>query len=394
MPFFIGSGGNSVTVAVDNSMCRPGSTITGNAYVNIMTPTNFTGVYLKVKGHENVYWVEHQTRTRTVYRNGQSQTETYTVEVPHVGKRQIFKTEYMILQGGQMLQGQYTVPFSFMIPMGIPGSFELSGKDYSCSVRYAVKAKVAVPGMLKSDLKHQAPLTVIQPPPAFSTNISANALANVITWCCVNRGQAQLAFQADKDAFYTGEQVFLTASADNKSKSELKRLTIKLRRSLTITAGDGRSFHIEETVSERLYPGLKPFTSVENLAMQLDIPSNAPQMCFGSTIQCLYSVRLAGKVSWGKDATCTVPAFIYIPFREVPQAFQLAPTWQPVVLQPVTLMVTTPVLVPPPITLAMFPEYETMHATAPPAPGTPMMQQVPITPAGPQMIQHAVQMNP
>lgn len=374
MAFFVGSGGNSVTVGIDNSMCRPGSTISGNTYVNIVTPTNFSGVYLKVKGQENVYWVEHQTRTRTVYRDGKSHTETYTVDIPHVGKRRIFKTEYMILQGGQMLQGQYTVPFSFMIPSGIPGSFELSGVDYTCSVRYAVKAKVVIPGMLKSNLKHEAPLTVIQPPPAFSTNISASATANVIIWCCFNRGQAQLGFHTDKDAFFTGEQVLVTASADNRSKSELKRLTIKLRRSLTITAGDGRSFHIEQTVSERLYPGLKPFTSVEQLAMQLDIPANAPQMCFGSTIQCLYSVRLAGKVSFGRDATCTVPAFIYIPFREIAQLVQLAPTWQPVVLQQVAMVMTSPVLVPPPMTLAMYPEAETMYATAPPMPESPVNQ--------------------
>lgn len=380
MPFFLGSGGNSVSVALDNSVCRPGAILSGNAYIDIVTPTNFTGIQLKIKGKEKVHWTEHRTEHRTIHyrENGESRTrqESYTVHVPHFGKRQIFKTIATILQGGTMLQGQFCVPFSFKLPDGIPGSFALSGRDYTCSVEYAAKVVVRVPGLLKSDLRSEVPITVIQPPPPFAHQISASTTADVTVMCCFKRGTADLSFRTAKDSFYTGEMVSVTADINNNSKSDLKKVTIKLRRSLTITAGDGRSFHIEETISEQQHPGVKAFTSVRELHMNLNIPANTPQQCFATSIQCLYSVRLSGKVSWGKDATCTVPSFVYHPYFEQPVIPQFAQAWQPVVIQPVNLALQTPILVPPPVTLEMYPEFQTMNASAPPI--SPVMQSSPV----------------
>ncbi len=271
-----------------------------------------------------------------------------------------------------MLQGQFCVPFSFKLPEGIPGSFMLAGNDYKCSVEYAAKVVVRVPGLLKSDLRSQTPITVIQPPPPFTSQISASAMSDITVMCCFNRGTAELSFRTAKDTFYTGEAVSVTANVINNSKSRLKRMAIKLRRSLTITARDGRTFHKEETISEQQYPGVDPFSSVNDLLMNLNIPHNTPQQCFGTTIQCLYSVRLAGKVGWGTDATCTVPAFIYHPYIEQPVIPQFAPAWQPVVVQPIVLAVQTPVLIPPPVTLEMYPDFTTMNASAPPQ--SPHMQ--------------------
>lgn len=371
MPFYIGSGGNSVTVALNNSVCRPGGIIDGTAYVNIVTPTNFTGVYLKIKGKEKVMIIERQTRHRTVTYtvNGRTETrqESYKVDVPHYGKRQIFKTMSLLLPGGTMLQGQFSIPFSFKLPDMIPGSFALSGTDFSCSVEYASKIIVRVPGMLKSDLRDQTSMIVIQPPPPFPSSIIGSASSNITLMCCVGRGTADISFRTDKDAFYTGESVFVSADVNNNSKTKLSRLTIKLRRSLRLTASDGYSRYFEETVSEQQYPGLQPFTSVKDLSMNLKVPSNLPQQCFGSSIQCLYSVRLAGKVRWGKDATCTVPALVYHPYVEAPVVPQFPTVWQPTMIQPVAMVLETPALVPPPVSLDMYPGFETMHPSAPPS---------------------------
>ena len=370
MPFYLGSGGNSVNASLSNSVCRPGSFLSGNAYIDIVTPTNFSAVELKIKGKECVHWVEHQTRHKTVtyQENGQTRTrqESYTVQVPHNGNRQIFKTVAIILPGGTMMQGQFVVPFSFKLPENIPGSFALSGTDFRCSVEYAAKVVVRVPGLLKSDLRNQIPIVVIQPPPTFSSQIIASTVVDVTVMCCVNRGRAEMSFSTTKEAFFTGESAIVTSNVNNNSKSDLKRLTIKLRRSLTITANDGRSFHIEQTISEQQYPGLKASTSTQNLQMNLQIPFNTPQQCFATSIQCLYSIRLAGKVRWGRDATCTVPAFVYQPYVDQPINPQFSAAWNPVCVQAVQLSLASPVLVPPPVSLDMYPEFHTMNPSAPP----------------------------
>lgn len=370
MPFFFGSGGNSVTVALENCICRDGSVLTGHAYVDIVTPTEFSGVFLKIKGKEKTKVIEHQTRyrTRTETVNGttQTRTESYTVEVPHYGKRQIFKTIALLLPGGQMMRGQFSIPFTFQLPVGIPGSFALVGSDFSCSVEYATKVVVRVPGMLKSDLRHEVPLVVIQPPPPFTNQVTAHATADITVMCCFRRGHADLSFRAAKDAFHVGEFVLLSADVNNNSKSKLSRIAVKLRRTITVRANDGFTRSFEDTISESRYPGVPAFSSMNGLSMTLKIPDGTPQQCFSTLIQCMYSVRLAGKVRWGTDATCTVPALIYYPFMQSPVIPTFPAVWQPEIFQPIHLQLYSPVMIPPPVSLDMYPESSTMQPTAPP----------------------------
>ena len=378
MPFFIGSGGNSVIAVPDNLIFNPGAIITGNVFVQVTTSTDFSGVFLKLSGKETVRWVEETTvyrkQTERVLRNGnwESRAVTTAVRVPvtHLGKHIIFKAECMIMQGGTLLQGQYTIPFSFQLPNGIPGSFSLSGisrsHPYSCDVGYSIKAIVRVPGLLKSNLRHVTPISVIQPPPQFSTAIVASTRSNISLLCCIPRGYADLSFRCEKDAFYTGESVEVVASAVNNSKSSIKRLAIKLRRTIELRSNTGGFLFLEETISEQFGPAVQSRTGVENLPMKLQIPFGTPQQCFGSIIRCLYSVRLAGKVRWGTDAKCTVPAFIYDAYSERVPEMVFGSTWQPTVLPPVNLTLSTPLSIPSPITIDAYADSHGLQPSAPP----------------------------
>ena len=381
MKFLIGTGGNSVYVNLSLPVVAPGSLVQGEIYLNILTPTNFSGVSLKVSGKERVYWVEDRTKnepyTERVFRDGQYHTvhgtRSVVVQVPVSGVRKVFKVEIGIMNGGILMQGQYTVPFSFVLPSGIPGSFSLAGTHrghpYNCSVAYRVKALVRVPGLFKSNLRYAAPLTVIQPPPSFSTSIVASASADVVKWCCINKGRAELSFHCAKDSFTPGEPVQIVASGVNNSTAQLARLTIKLRRNLQLVSNCGRTLTIEETITERIYPGLEPHTSIQNSLMGLEVPHNAPQQCVGSSIRCIYSVRVSGKVKWGRDVVCSAPAFIYQRVFAI-EAPQYSPTWQPQMMQAVVVSIApSVVLVPAPLKIDEYPDSHSMRPSAPVAKG-------------------------
>ena len=372
-PFFFGSGGNSVLVYTSKDQYDPGECIQGFAHVNIITATDFLGLFLKVSGKERLRFDDYETyyvpHVESYYSNGKwhtrHTTRAVTRRVDRFGKHTLFKMEIMLLAGGQLVPGQYTVPFNYVLPHGLPGSFSLSGPDFECGIEYSVKAVLRVPGIFKSNLRSIRPFEVAQESPASFQSISASANSDIDVCCCFNRGRAHLSFRCTRDSFYCGESVSLVASAINNSTADLKRLTVKLRRYIQLRADSGHSKCCEYTISEQVYPGVPADTSSHEIPMSLYIPTDAPQQCFGAKIRCLYSVRLSGKVKCGSDATCTVPAFIYRAKLVTAYVLPYDPSWNPVVLDPVEIISSAPAAVPEPISLSQYPGFETMHPSAP-----------------------------
>jgi len=384
---WFGSGGNSVLVYTTENQYSPGECIQGHVLVNIVSHTNYTGLVVKLSAKERVrfddqeaYQVPHfethtvdgRTETRTTMR-----TEYRTV--CRVGKHHLFRTEIMILSGGDLVPGQVSVPFSFVLPPGLPGSFAMSGFGFNCGVYYKVKALLRVPGILKSNLRSEKLFDVVQAPPPVTQSITGTNGSKISVCCCINRGYAQLEFKCTRDAFHPGEVVSLVASATNNSSSNLQRLTVKLRRYIQLHDNFGHSKVFETTISEAVYPGIPPRSSIKDLPMTLQIPPDAPQQCFGVLIRCLYSVRLSGKVKCGTDATCTVPANIYrsnIATGFIPPA---DPSWNPTTMAPVAIGLNVQPMLPQPIQLNHYPGVETMIPSAPIATDhtQPVQQRIP-----------------
>ena len=352
---------------------NPGECIQGFAHVSINTGTNFSGLFVKLSGKERLRFDDYETHyvphTETYTVDGKTQTRVTTRavqrRVDRFGKHVLFSIEVMLLAGGQLVPGQYTVPFTFVLPLGIPGSFSLRGSDFECGIEYSVKALVRVPGIFKTNLRSVRSFEVTQSAPMSMRSITASANSDIDVCCCFNKGFAHLSFRCTRDTFFTGESVSLVASAQNNSTAELKRLTVKLRRYIKLRADTGHTKSCEVTISEQIYPGVPPHTSIEELPMSLHIPFGTPQQCFGVKIRCLYSVRLSGKVKCGTDATCTVPAFIYQPRITTAFVLRTDSGWNPVVLTPVEIQCSAPVALPDPISLSQYPGCETMRPSAP-----------------------------
>lgn len=370
---WFGSGGNSVLVYTDKDQYRPGEQINGHALVNIVTETAFSGLFVKLTAKERVRFQEQEAYQVPVteFHTVDGRTETrHTTRTEHrtvtrYGKHVIFRTEIMLLSGGDLMRGQFTVPFSFLLPNGLPGSFALHGYDFDCGIDYKVKALVKVPGLLKANLRSVGVFEVQQPSPPFTQSIMGTNSAKVTTCCCFSKGYAQLEFKCTRDSFCSGECVTLVASANNNSSSELKRVTVKLRRRIQLHTNFGHSKFWDLTISEAIYPGVPPRGSVKDVQMTLQIPADAPQQCFGTLIQCMYSVRLSGKVKCGSDATCTVPAFIYRPLRTSSFVPPDDNAWNPISLPNVPIALPSAPVIPQQMSLAHYPDVVNLQPSAP-----------------------------
>lgn len=117
---------------------NPGSTVSGSIYMRVGPgPCPSKDVLLEVKGVEKVSWIERVSRQvngRTEWRNEKRK-----------GKKEIlhYKAPCFTFSVPTLMPGDYTIPFQFQLPQGIPSSIMFQGtgqKHPKAKVKYCIKA--------------------------------------------------------------------------------------------------------------------------------------------------------------------------------------------------------------------------------------------------------------
>lgn len=95
--------------------------------MRVKQPSQYTKLLVGVDGEEFVYWTEGQGRNRRYYTN----------------RIQNYKSYFIVMDfQGKVGQGDYTFPFSFLLPNMITGSFFYSKH---CFLKYNVQATLEHP---------------------------------------------------------------------------------------------------------------------------------------------------------------------------------------------------------------------------------------------------------
>ena len=327
-------------IVLDSLVYKPGSTVTGRVHVRIVKQTKFSGVYLNVLGMERVQFIVQHGSGSTTF----------------LGTNTLIKADTTLVEGGEFKQGEFTFPFTFQLPTGLPGSMEFNcgrvSDGTSASISYHVKAVVRVPGFLKSDLRNKSSFAIVQAPPNFETSsLVANSESDVRILGCIHRGRAELTLNSPTDSFYTGGLVSVNVSVKNTSKSRIK-LVLELRRALHLSTVS-REVYREQVVAKGSGPTVPANSSVENVNITFQIPAKASQQCFGFLVKGLYFLRLVGKVSCGKEFHCRVPAFVYHPYAENPPTI-VTDVSQMMTDGMTTLTLSPPEAIPPPMTIENY----------------------------------------
>ena len=92
------------------------------------------------------------------------------------------------------MPGQYQLPFTFQLPMNLPGSFEYIGARNTCGsttynwtkakIKYKLKAECVVPGIFTPNLRFKTYLTLQQRLAKMPTEIKSSSTQQVTKCCC------------------------------------------------------------------------------------------------------------------------------------------------------------------------------------------------------------------
>ncbi|CAH1798043.1 unnamed protein product [Owenia fusiformis] len=214
---------------------QAGELITGRVVLELDEPMKMRGLRVLFHGAANVHWTEsHSTgsgknrRTTTVHYNAH---ESYF--------------EHIIVLYGKAPgesgdnpshpQGQFTYQFQFLLPPGLPSSFEGAWGQ----VRYWVKGTIDRPWRFDHNCKR--PFTVLshldlntyQPNP--SQGLEGKNEKTLCCWCCAS-GPISATFRIAKQGYVPGEPIYINAEIENNASRKMKASRVEFKQIIAFHA--------------------------------------------------------------------------------------------------------------------------------------------------------------
>ena len=261
--------------------------------------------------------------------------------MPHHGRNEFFAVKVEVYNfGGQVMPGQYQFPFSFVLPHGLPGIFEATSTERShAHIKYKVHTECDVKGFFKRDICHHQQLVVQQRLLSAITGIQTTAEENVTCCCCVNKGSASLSARADKNSYVAGEIAQIICNIANKSEEGFSRVSVELKRRLTLRSNGGARHYSTDVVARQDYAGVQA-NEVRDGAnpLMLALPLNGREIypsVESRLIHCEYIIDVIFRAdgTFVSNLHVKVPVTIYAP--QPPATVwvqQVPPGWSPQVM--------------------------------------------------------------
>ena len=149
--------------------------------------------------------------------------ETRTVTLDHYANNEVFNHQFpcYLAPNGFLNPGQYSIPFSFMLPHGIPASFKHTwnenGRFCFGDTSYKIMAYISHGGFLgffKSDIKSVTRFVVNQPAVQENGMVSRKLNKQVTSCCCISKGQIDMKCYFEKNNYTAGETAYIITEVD------------------------------------------------------------------------------------------------------------------------------------------------------------------------------------
>lgn len=293
----VGDKHGGIMISFDNSHAYSGDTVTGNIYVDMLRPFECTTLELtiEVQEYSRFYKDVHVNKPVTTTHvssyphaspntqlklesnisnnghgnsssvsmkiggnvNSQTHTSTVTTNVTTIEKqlcqafRTLFKNSFIVsqMQTNFMGLGQYSYPFSFVLPNHLPGSFEYYDIENSAYIKYVVSARLISSYGLLHDISTSSILIVRQQIDNFNYPKRLTDTQTIRSWCFFNKGVSTLNLSYPKNHYCPGEKVEVECEIQNTMCSVAATgITIELFQSITLKAhGDVK--YLSRTIS-------------------------------------------------------------------------------------------------------------------------------------------------
>lgn len=337
-------GGNSIYMDLDRSYVVSGQMLSGTIYLNINSPQGFQskGIFLQLEGEEIVRFEEEVTDR--VDQDEDGDTMEKRIVVRH-GKNEFIDMKIPIHTYRELLMpGQYTYPFTIMIPQGLPGTFfeadnnpRMGGKDYSCQVRYKLQCECDSSGFLSRDIEYEKPIVMLETALSAIDQPTVEHTATVMFCCCIPKGDVYIKATFDKNAYRPGENAYIVVNVNNMSESDVDEINAKLMRRLSMRA-DGAHMDNTELMREVTIPGVPAGENKEEMRVSLPITyeirrggdyDDVRPGVNSRMITCNYYIVVECSVPMAPDIQLHLPITIYAAAPEYIQP-DAPPGWTPV----------------------------------------------------------------
>jgi hypothetical protein len=203
-----------ILVNLEKPNYYPGELVKGTVYLNMTMGQETRGLQVMVEGVEQT-GLEVKLGTRNV--------------TPYSGKNVLFEERFTIhtWHNNYISIGHYACPFTFTLPLNLPGSFEFYDRKCSASIKYVITAKLLSRDGY-DDLTADSLLIVRTNPELFSYPANLSDTRNLSTWCCFDKGTASLNVSYPKP-FYTVEEAINISCEINNTRCRLKSTSIRIQ---------------------------------------------------------------------------------------------------------------------------------------------------------------------
>lgn len=313
-----------------------GDVITGTVEMDCLVPFTARGVNIKFTGYERVHFQDKVTEWEGEGSNRRAVERIHD----HRQNKEFFKTTLVVYTAqGIVTPGHYSFPFTFALPVGLPGTYydtgkDISGNHYSAMVLYKAKATVDV--AFRHNLHNTVRLVVNEKfDQLLRPSYGENSKSFMFT-----KGNLQARVWMDKNAYIPGETVLAKLKANNTSVKPTRRINIKVLHMLTMHA-NGRTHRIQHTEHKAEYPGFEPcFLGVRWMPFYIPVGKILPTS-EGHLVKSSYIFQVECDIPGAVDLQIDLPMRILAPQflwsaipptppnAPIPPNIQIRPPWQP-----------------------------------------------------------------
>lgn len=289
----------SLSIQVEQLKYYSGQQVNGWIYLNLFKPFPSGSMEVMITGKEKTKYVTVSNNRSTSRNRSFIDLNQRHVSV-HKDKLEFFNFHYQILSVVPNLfpAGQYSFPFSFLLPQNLAPTFDYSwmqeGHHCHAKIEYKLKA------VLKDDVKKKilidkSPILVDRSPKemvGFEQVSKYNA--QVQGYCSIDKGIMNMTVHCQKNEYVVGEEASIKLEVDcSKMKANVTEITCALVQNIRMGKRGGKEF--SNVLSKKVLPGVnigQVRAGANAFIFSLPIQTLGPYQSStkGEIIQCEYTL--------------------------------------------------------------------------------------------------------
>ena len=292
----------------------PNEQLHGQVIVNLNSPMKMRNIRLKLCGKGYCHWSESRGS------GSNTSTRNYT------GRETLIDLTNILFgnppgQGGKNPEhaaGIYVYPFVFQLPPVLPSSVE----EEIGYIRYFLKATIDKPWKFDHNTKHPVIINEIidTNDPKYLMQPGGEQHTKKDGCCCCPSGPLSIRGHIDRKAYCPGEQISITAEAENGTNKDMTAIKAKLKKVTEYHASSNtktKTKYRHDTIATITGAGIPRGEFANWTNKLLNIPPTPPSILNSNVVKVSYHVELTVDVPWRFDIDLQIPIIIgTVPFRQ------------------------------------------------------------------------------